>query len=341
MLPSERIRRALGLIGRRSSSIGLTLAIAVATVSAQPAPSLQGATSAAPPIPVIAEYRVGPGDLLGIAVLGVAELSLTARVSNSGKIRLPHLGIIPVFGMTLQEIQAHITQGLRERGLVNEPWVQVKVDQYRANPVFVLGDVVQPGQFILNGKLYLLDLIAMAEGLTPKADPIAFLYRMPSRPPSNGTEESSQGLAAEDVLTIDLNKLVNGEAPHLNVELRGGDVLYVREVTPRRFYVVGDVNRPGVYELPREKPLLLSQAVAAAGGPARTAKVSKGMLVRSGKDGVEGEEPFDFQAILRGRQPDKLLRADDIVFIPGSQAKTIGYGVMGLLPNIASTAVVR
>ena len=56
----------------------------------------------------------------------------------------------------------------------------------------------------------------------------------------------------------------------------------------------------------------------------KTAKMSKGVLVRF--DGATGhkEEPVDFKAILEGKKPDIVMQADDIVFIPGSAGKEGG-----------------
>jgi len=46
------------------------------------------------------------------------------------------------------------------------------------------------------------------------------------------------------------------------------------------------------------------------------------------------QRPFDFEAVLRGRQPDWPIQVNDIIFVPGSNAKTVGYGLLGMLPNI-------
>ena len=52
--------------------------------------------------------------------------------------------------------------------------------------------------------------------------------------------------------------------------------------------------------------------------------------------GVLQELPVDFEAILRGRKPDVAVHADDIVFIPGSTAKSLTYATLGLLPSMLS-----
>ena len=293
------------------------------------------------------DYLVGPGDTLSIKVFGVPALAQTVRVSNSGKIHVAQVGIVTVDGLNAREIGTLITEQLQAAGLLLEPSVLVEIDQYRAHPVYILGEVNQPGQYVLTGRRWFItDLIGNAEGLGNMAHPIAYLYRLKASAPGEGGAPSGEtgGFATEDVVQIDLLALAQGKAPALNLELRGGDILYVRQAVPEYFYVVGDVSRPGVFEYSygqREGTgvLRLSMAIASAGGPARTAKQSEGLLVRAGDSGVTEQIRFDLGAVLRGEQPDFAVRANDIIFLPGSNMKTIAYGLTGLLPMLATQAV--
>ncbi len=205
--------------------------------------------------------------------------------------------------------------------------------------------IPKPGQYVLaNNRWFLTDLIGNAEGLGRMADPIAYMYRLKTGSSASEAKEGAAdaaGFANEDVVKIDLIALMQGKAPEMNLELRGGDILYVRQGVPEHYYVVGEVNQPGVYEFSygqneRLAALRVSQAVANAGGPARASKPSHALLVRSDANGVQKQIPFDFNAVLRGKQPDLEVQANDIIFIPGSQAKTIGYGMLGLIPNLAT-----
>lgn len=323
----------------RVLAVGLA---AVSVAAAQPPPPpAQGPASA--PI----EYQVGPGDLLAVTVFGVPELTQTPRVSNSGKIRLARVGVFDVYKKTAKEVEALIAAALASKGLVNDPWVQVQVTQFRSSTVYVLGEVQQPGQYAITSRMSVLDLVSMAEGLTPYADPTAFLYRLPEATGKPATPDAAAGAAErpaftrDNVIPIDIVALTQGKKPELNLELRGGDILYTRRTAPKYYYVVGEVSRPGLYELTaafenREvgPPLLLSQAIAQAGGPTRTAKASEALLVRSLPDGKLEQRPFDFEKVLRGRQPDWPIQVNDIIFVPGSGAKTLAYGLLGMLPNI-------
>ena len=335
---SAKVRAGFGLV----PALVLALAAGGIEAAAQPPP-----TPAAGSAPAPLEYQVGPGDQLAVTVFGVPELAQTPRVSNSGRIRLARVGVFDVYKMTAREIEVLIAKALASKELLNDPWVQVQVTQFRSSTVYILGEVQSPGQYAITSRMSVLDLVSMAEGLTPYADPTAFLYRLPEHAGQPPAADAASGTAErptftrDNVMPIDIVALTQGRKPELNIELRGGDVLYTRRTTPKYFYVVGEVSRPGLYELTaafenREAgpPLLLSQAIAQAGGPTRTAKASQALLVRSLPDGKLEQRPFDFEKVLRGRHPDWAVQVNDIIFVPGSGAKTLAYGLLGMLPNI-------
>ena len=68
--------------------------------------------------------------------------------------------------------------------------------------------------------------------------------------------------------------------------------------------------------------------------------MSAGVLVHFNPDGTREEIKVDFKAILEGRHPDVSVRPNDIVFIPGSAGKTIGYGLLGAIPGMAGQRAV-
>ena len=279
------------------------------------------------------EYRIGPGDRLTIGVSGLNEIGQSTRVSNTGKIHVRYLGILKIAGMTSAELESTISRLLRERGLVNNAWVNVRIDQYRAQPVYVLGEVMAPGQFVNKDEMYLVDLITLSGGFNEVATPVGYLYRRTDAVAGTPAGE----VPTDEAIAIDFAALNEGSRPELNLKLRGGDVLYVPQRRKDYYFVVGDVGMPGHYEMAVGASVFpLTQAVAKAGGPLRTAKMSAGVLVRFDPNGVREELEVDFKAILEGRRPDLPVRPNDIIFIPGSTAKTLGYGLLGALPFVAA-----
>jgi polysaccharide biosynthesis/export protein len=299
------------------------------------------------------DYRIGPADVLAIGVLGIKEFSsvaqpgLTVTVSNSGKIHLPYLGTMTVNNTTVSQLKSEIARRLREQDLIREPQVQVQVTEYRAHNVYIIGEVMQGGQFMLRHEMHLRDLIAVAKNLDSDVNSIIYVYRRrPVRSESGGTVPVNNSATSDstlnEVVKINVDELMNGTRPELNLEMQGGDIVYCPMQAPERFYVVGDVNSPGVIALPKrsEGGLLGSQALSLAGGPTRTAKLNKGLVIRFNEDGTRQELAFDFNAIIQGKKPDFAVKPNDVIYIPGSQAKTLGYGFLGIVPSIASTALI-
>ena len=334
--------------GRQTLTIGRLLTVVLAalllgtgTVAAQEAPTAPADAH------VREDYRIGPGDLLSIRIGEVGKYE-QIRVSNSGKIHAPHLGILRVHDLTVAELEASIAGALREKGLINNPVVQVNVTKPLSKPVYILGEVIIPGQFVLVDDMHVLDLVVLGGGLNELATPRAHLYR---RKALRSEEEAAQAYNstdwADEVLTIDFERIASGQDP--DVKLQAGDVLYVPERKQHAFFVTGDVAHPGRFPYPQtgshrmsavssiavsDRPFRITEAIATAGGPLRTAKKSKSVLVRFDSDGIAQEIPFDLAAVMDGREPDVTVEPNDIIYVPGSGTKSFGISVMRILPTL-------
>ena len=320
----------------------LWLALAQGT-SAAPVPQDTGQDESAP-----VGYRIGPSDVLAVSVIGVKEFAqlnkpwLDVVVSNSGRVHMPFIGVFNANNMTVEELQEEVRRRFRDMGLMKDAQVTVRVTQYRAKTMYILGEIAQPGQYYMREDTYMMDLLGLSLGWPTEG--IGYLYRrMPKSPSTVGERDSSGALAdaetsgetqVTEAIPIYFHALATGERPDLNMRLEGGDVLYVPFNRPKFFYATGDVENPGAFEIPPARDLLVTQAMSAAGGPTRTAKMSKGILVRFDSEGGRQELPVDFDAILRGRRPDFKIQENDIIFVPGSNAKTLGYGLLRIVPNL-------
>jgi polysaccharide biosynthesis/export protein len=289
------------------------------------------------------DYVLGPGDMVDIAVFGVGDFRHEVRVSSSGTITLPLVGRITVDGLTAEELEKRVTAMLTELKLVKDPQVTVFIKEYRSQPVYVLGAVTTPGQYMITHRLRLLDAISLAGGIdTRRADDYLVIQR---RPPAT-TSEASSGAAdpnhSGQVDRIDLKKLLEGGDASLNVTVQGGDIVQVPERKIEVFYVVGEVVRSGAFEFPKDRTqkVMASQALAWAGGALKTAKLGKGSLVRYGPDGQPQTTLVDFGSIYKGKKADLQVQPNDIIFLPGSTIKTLGMGLIGSIPSTMSNAAV-
>jgi len=114
------------------------------------------------------EYLIGPDDELEISVWENASLTRTVPVRPDGKISLPLLNDVQAAGLTPMQLQGAIAKQLT--AFVQAPEVSVIVRAVHSFNVSVVGEVREPGRFQLSGHPTVLDLIALAKGLTEYAD---------------------------------------------------------------------------------------------------------------------------------------------------------------------------
>jgi polysaccharide export outer membrane protein len=252
-------------------------------------------------------------------VFGVETFRHTLRVNGSGVIKVPLLDPITVAGMTTTEIEAQLRSRL-ERDLIRNPQVSVFVTEYRSQPVYVLGSVQKPGQYQITLPLKLVDAISLAGGLQPTAGDEVTVQRV-----------SAEG--AEQNFTVNLTDLLEKGDLSRNVAVQGGDIIHIRERATETIYVIGEVNRAGAFIKPAKQQWRVSQVIAHAGGPMKTARLGKSVLVRYTDTGAREELPVDFGQILKGKQEDFFVRANDVIYVPGSKFKNFGQTVLNGLPS--------
>ena len=146
---------------------GLRLCLAVLALAAVAPAGAQGAAPAAAVSGALSSYRVGPGDVLSIRVMGEDDLSVKGvRLTDAGTLFYPALGELNVRGMTIGELEALVTSRLKGRILLN-PQVLVQVEEYR--PFFITGMVKAPGSIAYQPGLNVNKAAALAGGFQERA----------------------------------------------------------------------------------------------------------------------------------------------------------------------------
>jgi polysaccharide export outer membrane protein len=222
-------------------------------------PSLQAAatagTAAAPPaaaapVPTNQDYRLGAGDAIGVQVYQSPDLSIDARVSESGVISYPLVGSVQLGGLTISEAEKKIADALRSGGFVKVPQVNIVLRQVRGNQVAVLGQVSRPGRFPLETfNTRVSDMLAAAGGTTATGDDVLIV---------TGQRDGKPFRKVIDIPALFLN-----EKSDEDIVLAGGDTLYVNKAP--MFYIYGEAQRPGPYRI--ERGMTVMQALAQGGGP--------------------------------------------------------------------------
>jgi polysaccharide biosynthesis/export protein len=114
----------------------------------------------------IQPYILDSGDRLRITVFDQQGLTNTYSVDQAGYIAFPLIGQVPARGHTLTQLEGLIAQKLKQ-GFLRDPDVSIEVDRYR--PVFVMGEVGQPGQYTYVPGMTVQTAIAIAGGFTSRA----------------------------------------------------------------------------------------------------------------------------------------------------------------------------
>ena len=195
------------------------------------------------------EYLLTPGDVIKVTVFKNPDLSLDARVSESGAISFPLVGSVPVSGLTLPAAERRIAQMLKDGGFVLNPQVNILLTLAVGNQVAVLGQVNRPGRYPIEGAGgTLTGMLAQAGGISTTGSDVVIV---------TGLRNGKPFRREIDVLNMSLSGNTADD-----IELRGGDTLFVNRAP--MFYIYGQVQRPGSYRL--EKGMTVMQALADGGG---------------------------------------------------------------------------
>ena len=242
-------------------------------------------TAAAAP----AEYRLGAGDVIRIAVFQNTDLTLETRITEAGVVSYPLLGVVRLGGLSVTEAEKHIADGLRNGNFVKSPQVTMVVLQVRGSQASVLGQVNRPGRYPLEvADMRLTDLLALAGGASPGGSDLLIV---------TGTR-NGQPLRQE----VDLPTLFAPGGADKDFVVLNGDTVWV-ERQPL-VYIYGEVQRPGAMRLERDMTLL---QVLATGGGLTQRGTDKGIRVhRKGADGKV--------LIIEPGMTD-TLREGDVVFV--------------------------
>lgn len=263
------------------------------------------------------DYLLGSGDLLQVRVFGVEELAATVRVSSRGYITLPLLNQVFVKGLSAREAEVEI-ESLYEAKYMKNPHVSVFVKEHVSQRITLVGQVKNPGTYDYPTKMKLLDVLALAGGLADKAGQSVQVHRAGKSP----KDESS--------FLIDLDLLIEEGKTQLNIEINGGDVIFVPEAGV--FFVDGAMRKPGVYNIKRD--MVLQEALLVAGGFAPYADEDTLTLIRRQANGQREIIELDIKNDPQSKQIH--IQDRDVLVARGSAwgKLTSGSGINIGIPGI-------
>jgi len=157
-------------------------------------------------------YTIGAGDVLAISVWNNEALTKQVTVLPDGKIFFPLIGEIAAEGKTISLLKKELE--IKISHFVPNPNLSVMVEQLNSMLIYVIGKVNNPGRFVLNAKVDVLQALAMAGGLNPfaKRNDIKIFRK---------TKDKTK------IFEFEYDDVTDGKNLKQNIQLKRGDVVVV------------------------------------------------------------------------------------------------------------------
>ena len=179
----------------------------------------------------------------------------------------------------------------------------------------------------------------------PTAFPSATEIAQNPPPPSNSTNSANAaslpGTTAPsgNIITVNLNELLETGDTRNNIPLQGGDVVTVPHAGI--VYVLGAVNRPGGFVMSNDRSELGTMKVLAlAGGLTKIAKLDHAVIIRKDAQGKQTETEIDLKQVLNQKTEDIPMRASDVLYIPDNHVKEALFMALQVSIAVATAAAV-
>lgn len=153
-------------------------------------------------------YKIGPLDVLDISVFKVPELSKSLQVSEAGSINYPLIGELRAAGRTASDLEKDLAAKLGRKYLQN-PQITVLVKEYNSQRITLEGAIKKPGVYPIQGRMSLLQSIAIGGGMHEMSDETVVIFRQ-----SDGKRSAAR---------FDISEIRTGQAN--DPQLQAGDVI--------------------------------------------------------------------------------------------------------------------
>jgi polysaccharide export outer membrane protein len=263
---------------------------------------------AIPKLPPTAPLTLISGDFLHISVFRQKDLEIEVRISEGGSFAYPLIGDVQAAGKTVKMVENDIRKRLEEKYL-HHAGVTLTVKEFAPRMVYVLGGVMKPGGYEIhaNRRLTVLQLISTAGGYTDRAQKD---YGQLIRRKSNDERELYRFSAAEVERSVARGKV------DADLELAHDDLVVIPSAA-RVIYVLGQVNKPGSFEIPADGRLTVSMAVSQAGSWTKFAATGRIQVLRQPPTGEALKLTVNLDEVVAGKLDQDLeLRPGDVVMVP-------------------------
>ena len=308
----------------------------------RPTPQGQQAAPTQPNLPGADRLRPGytlrTGDRIMLRAFELDEISQTPyRIDADGLINLPLFGRVRAGGLTVEALEASLVELARR--YVRAPQVTVTVVGFSSEPIFFEGAFKAPGIYPLEGRRTLVEMISSIGGLQPNASRRIKVTRrkeIGEIPLPNVISAPDGSVSSVEVNMASLRDNVN---PAEDIVLEPFDVISVERA--EMVYVTGEVGKVGALELQDRDSISVIQALTIAGGLTPNAKPKTAWILRPvSNTSRRAEIPLDLDKILSGKDTDRPLLPNDVLYVPkrAGTKQTVGKALLIGVPLAASMA---
>lgn len=286
--------------------------------------------------PAHRDVYLGSEDVLTVHIYGSPEYGPAARVGLDGTIQLPLIGSVQVQGLTVHQAQELIAQKLVGAGMYRDPQVSIQITDSPNQIATVIGEVHGIVPIVGERRLYdVLAAVGTGGGFSSTATTVVVgAGGLPSTA-SHIITINRPGVA--EPITVDLGT-DPAKSSMANIPIFARDTIIVPRVGV--VYLLGAFKIQGAIPLAQNSPMTLMKMAALAGGPGFEGKTSDLRIIRS--VGLTRQVVrVDVKRVMDGKDPDPVLQAEDIVFLPTSSMKAaIKSGGISTLLGIVSVLFV-
>jgi polysaccharide export outer membrane protein len=244
-------------------------------------------------------YRLQPEDVLTIRI-DPGNILHETQIGRDGLISLPYIGAMRASGLTITELEQRIADRFIQLDIFRKPIVSVSIRYLHRPKVSVTGMVNRPGSYEFKDGDRVLDALSLAGNYIPERAKLeeAWLQRLDG-----------------EVIQLNLRRLLEQGDLSLNYPLQDGDTIFIPEDTQNRYFVGGEVKRPGLYTW--RPGLTVLDALGQAGWETERGTLSRTFIIRQKPDGSTERIQVDMIKLLRQADMSQnvALQPGDVVFV--------------------------
>ena len=225
------------------------------------------------------DYKLGPGDKMGIYLLGENQTAFEVIINVEGKIFIPSVGVISIWGLKLDEAREILNKKLSK--FYDNYTIDMMLLQPKNVQVNIVGEVKKPGKYVVNALSSILDALILAGG-----------------PSNEGSLRSIQLLRNDSLfVSVDLYQFLMRGATQNDFYLESGDLIFI-PIKRATVTVTGEVERSAIFELKPGAHERLSDVIQLAGNFTELAYLPKIEISRMNSDGSRFLQYIDYEEIL-------------------------------------------